>query len=132
MMNNKIGISGIQGTVGLSGLPGTSGPSGIYGTSGPTGIYGVIGSSGISGTSGPIGSMYFADELMKKYQMRFKIELSSVADSFLPTYEIIDNDGVVYSFTPNSMSNARQEVDEYISQLITSIRQERINKLITE
>jgi len=123
MMNNKIGISGIQGTVGLSGLPGTSGPSGIYG---------VIGSSGLSGTSGPIGSMYFSDELMKKYQMRFKIEISSVSNSFLPTYQIIDNDGVVYSFTPNSMSNARQEVDEYISQLITSIRQERINKLITE
>jgi hypothetical protein len=122
-MNNKIGISGIQGTVGLSGLPGTSGPSGIYG---------VIGSSGLSGTSGPIGSMYFSDELMKKYQMRFKIEISSVSNSFLPTYQIIDNDGVVYSFTPNSMSNARQEVDEYISQLITSIRQERINKLITE
>jgi hypothetical protein len=121
MMNNK--ISGIQGTVGLSGLPGTSGPSGIYG---------VIGSSGLSGTSGPIGSMFFSDELMKKYQMRFKIELSSVTNSFLPTYEIIDNDGVVYSFTPNSMSNARQEVDEYMSQLITSIRQERINKLITE
>jgi hypothetical protein len=122
-MNNKIGISGIQRTVGLSGLPGTSGPSGIYG---------VIGSSGLSGTSGPIGSMYFSDELMKKYQMRFKIEISSVSNSFLPTYQIIDNDGVVYSFTPNSMSNARQEVDEYISQLITSIRQERINKLITE
>ena len=119
MMNNKIGISGIQGSIGLSG-------------SGSSGIYGVIGSSGLSGTSGPIGSMYFSDELMKKYQMRFKIEISSVSNSFLPTYQIIDNDGVVYSFTPNSMSNARQEVDEYISQLITSIRQERINKLITE
>jgi hypothetical protein len=129
-MNNK--ISGIQGTVGLSGLPGTSGPSGIFGTIGSSGIFGTIGSSGLSGTSGPIGSMFFSDELMKKYQMRFKIEVSSVSNSFLPTYEIIDNDGVVYSFTPNSMSNARQEVDEYISQLITSIRQERINKLITE
>jgi hypothetical protein len=51
---------------------------------------------------------------------------------FFDDLQIIDNDGVVYSFTPNSMSNARQEVDEYISQLITSIRQERINKLITE
>jgi hypothetical protein len=129
-MNNK--ISGIQGTVGLSGLPGTSGPSGIFGTIGSSGIFGTIGSSGLSGTSGPIGSMFFSDELMKKYQMRFKIEVSSVSNSFLPTYEIIDNDGVVYSFTPNSMSNARQQVDEYMSKMITSIRQERINKLITE
>jgi hypothetical protein len=54
------------------------------------------------------------------------------SDSNIEQFEIIDNDGVVYSFTPNSMSNARQEVDEYMSQLITSIRQERINKLITE
>jgi len=124
-MNNITGISAIHSQ-------GISGVSGKAGTSGPVGTYGSIGSHGISGTSGPISIIDFKDDLMKKYHMRFKIEVSSVSNSFLPTYEIIDKDGVVYSFTPNSMSNARQEVDEYISQLITSIRQEKINNLINE
>ena len=117
---------------GTSGPIGVSGVSGKAGTSGPMGTYGTIGTHGISGTSGPIGALDFSQELMKKYQMRFKIEISPISNGFLPIYKITDNRGIEYEFKPNSMTNAREEVDDYISQLITKIRQEKINNLINE
>lgn len=128
-MNNITGISGIQSPIAYQGVSGVSGKAGTSFTSG--GGNGPVG-NGFSGTSGPIGIQDFSEELMKKYQMRFKIEVSSISNGFLPIYKITDNSGVEYEFKLNSMTNAREEVDEYISLLIRTIRQERINKLITE
>ena len=113
-MNN---ISGIHSTISYQGVSGVSGKAG---TSGPV------------GTSGPMGIQDFSEELMRKYHMRFKIEISSISNGFLPTYKITDNSGIEYQFRPNTMTHAHKEVDEYISLLITKIRQEKINNLINE
>lgn len=123
-MNNITGISAIHSQ-------GISGVSGKAGTSGPVGTYGSIGSHGISGTSGPISIIDFKDDLMKKYHMRFKIEVSSY-NNLIPICKITDISGIEYQFKPNSVTHARKEVDEYISLLITTIRQEKINNLINE
>ena len=134
-MNNIIGISGIHSVTscqGVSGVSGIAGVTGKAGTSGPMGVYNTIGTHGMSGTSGPTGTLDFREDLMKKYQMRFKIEISSFSNGFLPIYKIIDNSGTEYEFAPKSITEAREEVDEYISVLITTIRQEKINNLINE
>jgi hypothetical protein len=125
-MNN---ISGIHSTIAYQGVSGFSGKAG---TSVPVGTSGTIGIHGISGTSGPMGIQDFSEELMRKYHMRFKIEISSVSNGFLPTYKITDNSGIEYQFRSNTMTHAHKEVDEYISLLITKIRQEKINNLINE
>ena len=127
-MNNITGISGIHSPIAYRGVSGVSGKAG---TSGPVGTSGTIGSHGFSGTSGPIGILDFKDDLMKKYQMRFKIEVSAY-NNLIPIYKITDISGIEYQFKPNSVTHARKEVDEYISLLITTIRQEKINNLINE
>jgi hypothetical protein len=119
-MNNITGISAIhsQGISGVSGKAGTSGPVGAPYPK-------------CAGTSGPISIIDFKDDLMKKYHMRFKIEVSSY-NNLIPICKITDISGIEYQFKPNSVTHARKEVDEYISLLITTIRQEKINNLINE
>ena len=98
------------------------------GTCGSQGLYGAIGQQGIQGQAGYMTD--WKDELMKKYT-RFTIT-TEYEDrmTFAPTNIIIDNNTKEeYKFKPKS-SDIMNETDNYIQQLIISIRDQKITNII--
>ena len=83
-------------------------------------------------TSGPSAMITdWKDELMKKYP-RFTIT-TEYEDrmTFAPTNIIIDNNtNKEYKFKPKSIFDIMNETDNYIKQLIISIRDHKITNII--
>lgn len=101
-------------------------------TCGSQGLYGTIGVTGMQGTSGPAG--YITDYkqiIMDKYNNRFIIKTDYDTISFTPTNIIIDNNtGEEYKFQPSNMYDIMNETDQFIQELIISIREEKITNII--
>jgi len=71
------------------------------------------------------------EDIMKKYNNRFTIETEYDSMSFAPNNIITDTKtNKEYNFTPNNMSNIVNETDKYIQELITIIRDEKLNNII--
>ena len=99
------------------------------GTCGSQGLYGAIGHKGVQGQAG-----YMTDWkqiIMDKYNNRFIIKTEyDDTMTFAPTNIIIDNNTKEeYKFKPKS-SDIMNETDNYIQQLIISIRDHKITNII--
>ena len=123
--NTNIGTNGSIGTQGITSRSITQ----ITGTSG---LHGVIGSNGIQGTSGPAGSDW-KQIIEDKYKNRFIIKTEYDAITLAPTTIIIDNNtGEEYKFKPLSMYNIMNETENFINELIITLRDLKINNIINE
>lgn len=102
---------------------------------GSTGYQGNIGKTGLQSTAGPGGYMTdWKDEIMKKYP-RFTIRTEYDVMTFAPINIIIDNNtGVEYKLKPisSNMINVTKETEQFIQQLIVTIREDKINNIINE
>ena len=99
--------------------------------------YGSTGHGGLTGhqgTSGPGGYQItdWKDELMKKYpQFTIKIEYEPMNNYIDPIHVIIDKiTNEEYKFKPSNMSNIMNETEQFIQQLIITIRDEKITTII--
>ena len=94
----------------------------------------IYGSTGHQGTSGPGGYQItdWKDELMKKYpQFTIKIEYEPMNNYIDPIHVIIDKiTNEEYKFKPSNMSNIMNETEQFIQQLIVTIRDEKITTII--
>jgi hypothetical protein len=92
-----------------------------------------ISTCGSINTQGQAGYLIdWKDDMMKKYP-RFIIKTEYDAMTFAPTNLITDTKtNKEYKFIPLSMSNIVNETDKYIQQLITIIRDEKLNTLIND
>jgi hypothetical protein len=98
-----------------------------------TGSRGQAGITGHQGTSGPGGYQItdWKEDIQKKYNNRFIIKTNYDSMSFAPTNIITDTKtNKEYEFKPNSISNIVEETDQFIKELITIIRDEKLNTLI--
>ena len=106
---------------------GTHGSIGICGSIGLTGSVGMTGTQGIQGHTSITD---WKDDMMKKYP-RFIIKTEYDVMTFAPNNIITDTrTNKEYKFTPKSISNIANETDNYIQQLITTIRDEKLNNII--
>ena len=102
---------------------------------GSTGYQGNIGSTGLQSTAGPGGYMTdWKDEIMKKYP-RFTIRTEYDVMTFAPINIIIDNNTEV-EYNLNHIRQASgfnvNEAEQFIQQLIVTIREDKINNIINE
>lgn len=101
----------------------------VIGTCG--GHTGITGITGHQGTTGPQGYMIdWKEDMMKKYP-RFTITTEYDTFSFSPTNIIIDNNtNTEYKFKPSNMSDIMNETEQFIKELIVTIRDEKITTII--
>ena len=120
-MSNKTIMGGCNNTV-------TSTCSSIIGGQVST----TLGTCGSIGTQGQAGYQIadWKEDIMKKYNNRFTIETEYDAMSFAPTNIITDtNTNKEYKFKPKSISNIVNELDLFIQELITIIRDEKLTHI---
>ena len=128
--NNTI-IGGINNTaIGNGSI--AIGSQGSIGTCGSIGIGGSIGTCGSQGTAGPQGYMTnWQDELESKYNNRFTIKTEYDAMTFAPIITVIDNNtNEEYKLKQQFTHTQPEETDLFIQQLITDIRETKINNII--
>jgi hypothetical protein len=98
----------------------------------------IIGGQGSISTCGSIGTQGQAgyqitdwkEDIQKKYP-RFTIKTDYDTMSFAPTNIITDTKtNKEYEFIPNSISNIVEETEQFIQELIITIRDEKLNTLI--
>jgi hypothetical protein len=97
-----------------------------------TGSRGQAGITGHQGTSGPGGYQItdWKEDIQKKYP-RFIIKTDYDTMSFAPTNIITDTKtNKEYEFITNSISNIVEETEQFIQELIITIRDEKLNTLI--
>lgn len=83
-------------------------------------------------TSGPSAMITdWKEELMRKYNNRFIIKAEYDSKTMAPNNIIIDNNtNKEYKFKPKSIFDIMNETDNYIKQLIISIRDHKITNII--
>jgi hypothetical protein len=103
----------------------------MTGSTGYTGIGGFTGTCGHQGQAGPIGFQNWQDELENKYNNRFTIKTEYDAMTFAPIISIIDNNtNEEYKLKQQFTHTQPEETDLFIQQLITDIRENKINNII--
>ena len=110
---------------------GTCGSIGSKGSIGSQGSIGITGTTGLQGSSGPGGWIIdWKEDMMKKYP-RFTIKTEYDDKTFSPTNIIIDNrTNEEYKFKPQFTSDIMNETEQFIKQLIITIRDEKITTII--
>jgi len=105
----------------------------IIGACGSIGMTGSIGACGSQGTAGPAGYQIpnWQDELESKYNNRFTIKTEYDAMTFAPIITVIDNNtNEEYKLKQQFTHTQPEETDLFIQQLITDIRETKINNII--
>ncbi len=93
---------------------------------------GSISIGGSISTQGQAGYQItdWKDDMMKKYP-RFNIKTDYDTFSFVPTNIITDTKtNKEYELKPNSISNIVEETEQFIQELIITIRDEKITNII--
>ena len=82
-------------------------------------------------TSGPSAMITdWKEELMKKYP-RFTIKTEYNSKTMAPNNIVIDNNtNIEYKFKAQSIYDIMNETEQFIQQLIISIRDQKINKIL--
>ena len=96
------------------------------------GIGGITGHQGTAGPGGYIQIKNWKEQLMEKYP-RFIIKTEYNHIRLDPTYVIVDNiNNEEYKIENTTWYNQMDEIEQFIKQLIVTIRDEKINNLINE